>query len=221
MAEVIFLGRGGEGAFTSSRILGIAASLYENDYALSFPSFGPERRGAPVFAYTKISNEPIRDRSQSNTCDYFVILNESLYNETLLSKLKEGGKLIINTSHPEKYVEDRIIPFEATRLANEYLGRPIVNTAMLAALTIQSNLVSIESLEKAIQYDLPPKLAEKNKKLIEVIGEGMVFGKNTKLAQVTEEKSILGQNNRLIDDLNNFEIVYEIRNHLKGGEMHG
>ena len=49
----------------------------------------------------------------------------------------------------------------------------------------------------------------------------MVFGKNTKLAQVTEEKSILGQNNRLIDDLNNFEIVYEIRNHLKGGEMHG
>lgn len=181
MIDIIFLGRGGEGAFTSSRILGIAASLYENEYALSFPSFGPERRGAPVFAYTKISSEPIRDRSQSSECDYFVILNESLYSEGLLSRLKENGKLILNTSHPEKYVDPRIIPFEATRLANEYLGKPIVNTAMLAALAIQSNLVSMESLERAIQYDLPPKLAIKNKKLIEVIKE---------ISKTTENKSL-------------------------------
>lgn len=220
VVDVIFLGRGGEGAFTSSRILGIAASLYEHAYALSFPSFGPERRGAPVFAYTKINSEPIRDRSQSNTCDYFVILNESLYSEGLLSKLKEGGKLIINTSHPEKYIDDRIIPFEAIRLANEYLGRPIVNTAMLAALTIQSNLVSIESLEKAIQYDLSPKLAEKNKKLIEVIRESMVLGRNTKLSQITE-RSVLGEKDRLVDGIENLEIMYEKTNDLGGGEKHG
>ena len=54
MIEVTFLGRGGQGAFTSSRILAIAASLYGDKYALSFPSFGPARRAAPVFAYTKI-----------------------------------------------------------------------------------------------------------------------------------------------------------------------
>lgn len=171
MIEVIFLGRGGEGAFTSSRILGIAASLYEHGYALSFPSFGPERRGAPVFAYTKISSEPIRDRSQSNTCDYFVILNESLYNEGLLGRLKENGKLILNTNHPEKYIDPRIIPFEATSLANEHLGKPIVNTAMLAALVLQSKLVSMESLKQAIRYDLPSKLAIKNEKLIDIIKE--------------------------------------------------
>lgn len=173
MIEVIFLGRGGEGAFTSSRILGIAASLYEQGYALSFPSFGPERRGAPVFAYTKISNAPIRDRSQSTRCDYFVILNESLYNEALLDRLKEEGKLILNTNHPEKYTDSRIIPFEAVSLANEYLGKPIVNTAMLAVLVLESKLVSMESLKHAIRYDLPSKLAVKNEKLIDSIKESI------------------------------------------------
>ena len=169
MIDVIFLGRGGEGAFTSSRILGIAASLYEKGYALSFPSFGPERRGAPVFAYTKISSLPIRDRSQSSQGDYFVVLNESLYSDALLNRLKENGKLILNTSHPERYTDARIIPFEGTALANKYLGKPIVNTAMLAALAIESDLVSVESLEQAISYDLSPHLAAKNKSLIEAI----------------------------------------------------
>ena len=65
MIEITFLGRGGQGAFTSSRILGIAASLYGDKYSLSFPSFGPERRGCSVFAYTKIDDKVIRDRSQN------------------------------------------------------------------------------------------------------------------------------------------------------------
>ena len=90
MIEITFLGRGGQGAFTSSRILAIAASLYEGKYALSFPSFGPERRGAPVFAYTKLNDKPIRDRSQSLKSDYIVVLDESLYNEELKEKLKDG-----------------------------------------------------------------------------------------------------------------------------------
>ncbi len=134
MIEVIFLGRGGQGAFTSSRILGIATSLYEKKHGLSFPSFGPERRGAPVFAFTKISETPIRDRTQSSKADYFVVLDESLYNEGLLNRLKVGGKLIINAACPDQYQDSRIIPFDASPVASRYLGKPIANTAMLAVL---------------------------------------------------------------------------------------
>ncbi len=167
MIEVIFLGRGGQGAFTSSRILGIAVSLYEKKYGLSFPSFGPERRGAPVFAYTKISDTPIRDRSQSIYADYFVVLDESLYSAALLGRLKKSGKLILNTSHQEKYEDERIVTFDGATLANKYLGKPIVNTAMLAVIVYYSNLVSNTNLKKAIAYDLPPKVAIKNQELIE------------------------------------------------------
>lgn len=165
MIEITFLGRGGQGAFTSSRILAIAASLYEGKYALSFPSFGPERRGAPVFAYTKLNDKPIRDRSQSLKSDYIVVLDESLYSEALNERLKEDGKIILNTAHDNKN-DDTIITFDAQPIALKYLGIPITNTAMLAALVLITNIVRKDSLEKAIEYDLKPRIAEKNKKLI-------------------------------------------------------
>lgn len=169
MLEITFLGRGGQGAFTSSRILGAAASLYEGKHSLSFPSFGPERRGAPVFAYAKVSDEPIRDRSQSTQSDYIVILDESLYAEALLQRLKEGGKIIINTVHTEKYTDERIIAFDATHVATEFLGAPITNTAMLAVLICHTRIVSVESLLKAINEDLSHKVAVKNQTLVKHI----------------------------------------------------
>ena len=169
MIEVTFLGRGGQGAFTSSRILGAAASLYENKYALSFPSFGPERRGAPVLAYTKVDNKPIRDRSQSELSNYFVILDESLYTDSLLKKLKPNGKIILNTS---QYIESKyIIGFNANKVAEIFLGAPISNTAMLAVLIANTNIVSNENLISAVDYDMPKRIAIKNKALVEHIFE--------------------------------------------------
>jgi 2-oxoacid:acceptor oxidoreductase, gamma subunit, pyruvate/2-ketoisovalerate family len=167
MIEITFLGRGGQGAFTTSRILGAAASLYENKFALSFPSFGPERRGAPVFAYTKIDSVPIRDRSQCELSDYIVILDDSLYNESLHKKLKPDGKIILNT-HKEKQ-NSHIVSFNANKVAEEYLGAPIANTAMLAVLVANTALVSKNSLLAAIGYDMPKRIAEKNQKLTEYI----------------------------------------------------
>ncbi len=169
MIEVTFLGRGGQGAFTSSRILGAAVSLYENKFALSFPSFGPERRGAPVLAYTKIDNKPIRDRSQSDLSDYFVILDESLYTDSLLKKLKPNGKIILNTSQDKK--SEYIIGFNANQIAEVYLGAPISNTAMLAVLIANTNIVSSENLLSAVDYDMPKRIAIKNKALVERIFE--------------------------------------------------
>lgn len=167
MIEITFLGRGGQGAFTISRILGAAASLYENRFALSFPSFGPERRGAPVFAYTKIDSAPIRNRSQCELSDYIVILDESLYDESLHNKLKSGGKIILNTS--KKVQESDIIGFNANTVAEEYLGAPITNTAMLAVLVANTGVVSKESLLAAIEYDMPKRIAAKNQKLADYI----------------------------------------------------
>ncbi|HEX2925325.1 MAG TPA: 2-oxoacid:acceptor oxidoreductase family protein [Ruminiclostridium sp.] len=167
MIEITFLGRGGQGAFTSSRILGAAASLFDNKFALSFPSFGPERRGAPVLAYTKIDTKSIRNRSQCELSDYIVVLDESLYTEGLLKKLKADGKIILNTPHHRDC--EYIIDFNATKAAEEHLGTPITNTAMLAVLTANSGIVSKENLLAAIDYDMPERIASKNKILVEYI----------------------------------------------------
>ncbi|HEY5586922.1 MAG TPA: 2-oxoacid:acceptor oxidoreductase family protein [Ruminiclostridium sp.] len=167
MTEITFLGRGGQGAFTSSRILGAAASLFENKFALSFPSFGPERRGAPVYAYTKIDNNIIRNRSQCEQSDFIVVLDDSLYSDSLLSKLKPQGKIILNTSHYNKC--EYIVGFNANQVAQEYLGVPIANTAMLALLVAHTNIVSKVNLLSAIDYDMPSRIATKNKNLVEYI----------------------------------------------------
>lgn len=169
MVEVTFLGRGGQGAFTSSRVLGAAASLFDNKYALSFPSFGPERRGAPVLAYTKIDTKPIRSRSQSVLSDYIVVLDESLYSEKLLKMLKADGKIVLNT--PRQTNCEYIIDFNATKAAKQYLGTPITNTAMLAVLAANSNIISKENLLAAIDYDMSEKIASRNKSLVTHIFE--------------------------------------------------
>ena len=78
MKEIRWHGRGGQGGFTVSRLLGIAAGMFENKHALAFPSFGPERRGAPVLAFTKIDDSKIHDRSEVNQCDYVVVMDETL-----------------------------------------------------------------------------------------------------------------------------------------------
>ncbi len=167
MIEITFLGRGGQGAFTTSRILGAAASLYENKFALSFPSFGPERRGAPVFAYTKIDTVPIRNRSQCEFSDYIVVLDESLYDESLHKKLKLDGKVVLNTS--KKMTDPNIICFDADKVAEEFLGTAITNTAMLTVLVANTQLISKDSLLAAIKYDMPERIASKNQKLAEYI----------------------------------------------------
>ncbi|MFO7940807.1 MAG: 2-oxoacid:acceptor oxidoreductase family protein [Bacteroidales bacterium] len=169
MIEVRWHGRGGQGSFTVARLLGKAASIYEGKSALAFPSFGPERRGAPVLGFTKIDDKKITDRSEVEVCSYVVVLDETLIDESTTKGLAEKGSIIINTAHPERYGHLKaahIVTLDATSLALEILGRPITNTAMLGALIAASPVVSIEAAEQAIQNELKPAIAEKNVKLI-------------------------------------------------------
>jgi len=180
MVEIRWHGRGGQGAFTAARLLGCAASLYENKYALAFPSFGPERRGAPVFAFTRIDDRPITDRSEVVTCDCAVVLDETLFGEPVKNGLKPGSVVIVNTirSADEFSVEGcRTVAIDATGLALEILGRPITNVPLLGALIAATGLVKPESAEAAIDEQLAPKIREKNKRLLrkafETVKEGV------------------------------------------------
>lgn len=165
MIEVRWHGRGGQGSFTVARLLGKAAALFENRPALAFPSFGPERRGAPVLGFTKIDDKKITDRSEVVECDYAVVLDETLMNEQITNGIKKNGTMVINTAHPERY--DYLngvnrISIDATSIALEILGRPITNTAMLGALVAASGIVSLEAAIKGIENELKPSLVGKN-----------------------------------------------------------
>ena len=169
MIEVRWHGRGGQGSFTVARLLGATAALYEDKYGLAFPSFGPERRGAPVLGFTKIDNEKIVDRSEVQACDYVVVLDETLIDENTFKGIKENGIIIINTNNGERYeklTNHRVVSIDATSIALDILGRPITNTAMLGALVGVSNIVSLESAIKGIQSEMKASLVKKN---IEVV----------------------------------------------------
>lgn len=170
MKEIRWHGRGGQGAFTASKLLG-AAAILEGKYALAFPSFGPERRGAPIQAFTKIDDKAITDRSVVKKCDYMLFLDETLFNPAVINDLKEGGKIIINSISPEKYEDERIIAFNANQIAEEILKRPVTNTALLAAFAVISGTVSIKEVEDVLGLYLPEKIAEKNKAVIRRVAE--------------------------------------------------
>jgi len=171
LIEVRWHARGGQGGFTAARLLGLAASVFGESYAQAFPSFGPERRGAPVLGFTRIDNKPIGDHSQVYACDYVVVLDETLMDVVnVKTGLKDGGILLVNSkSAPESFgfgESFRVITLNATDIALEELNAPITNTTMMGALAAAADFVSIESVLKAIDKGMPENLREKNKKAV-------------------------------------------------------
>lgn len=170
MIEIRWHGRGGQGSFTASRLLGLAASVYGKKYAQAFPSFGPERRGAPVLGFTRIDEEKITDRSELDTCNYVVVLDETLWGKDVYSGLKENSVIIINTKDVKKYQKDtayQVVGLDATQMALDFLGLPITNTAMLGALISISQMLDPSHCKEAIKDSMNPKIAEKNIALFE------------------------------------------------------
>lgn len=151
--EIRWHGRGGQGAVTASIILAEAATSL-GLYAQAFPEFGPERRGAPVKAYTRISDKPIEERSPILEPDIVVVLDPALPSELYMQGMKRGGAVVINTKRPAQEVAksigaDRVVAVDATSIALKILRAPIVNVAMLGALSRAIGMISVESLAKA------------------------------------------------------------------------
>lgn len=171
LKEIRWHGRGGQGSFTGAKLLGIAASLYNDRFAQAFPSFGPERRGAPVLGFNRIDDEKITDRSEIEKCDYIIILDETLWIDAYLNDLKENALVLINTDK-EFSRDSRIKTIDATAMALETLGMPIANTAMLGFLTALSNsVVSYSACKKALGSALKPSILNKNLQLLQIAYE--------------------------------------------------
>ena len=157
MFEVRWHGRGGMGAVTSAELVARAA-ISEGKYAQSFPSFGPERRGAPVLAFLRISDEIIRVRTNIYTPDMVVVLDPGLLHAVNVALgLKGGGKIIINSRKSPAEIKSNfgfnlpVAAVNATKIARETIGLTITNTAMIGALLKVTELVKMDSLVEQLQ----------------------------------------------------------------------
>ncbi|MEN8247032.1 MAG: 2-oxoacid:acceptor oxidoreductase family protein [Thermodesulfobacteriota bacterium] len=171
MHEIIFHGRGGQGAVTAVELIAQAA-IAEGNYAQGFPSFGPERRGAPVMAFLRVSDDPIFSREKIETPDTVVVLDPTLLDLVDTCKgLKQGGTLIINSplekagalqDYASQY---RVFLVDATRIAMQTLGVPITNTAILGALVKATEIIGVHALQEPVEHRFG-KLASKNLKAL-------------------------------------------------------
>ncbi|MBI0584068.1 MAG: 2-oxoacid:acceptor oxidoreductase family protein [Methanomassiliicoccus sp.] len=165
MLEVRFHGRGGQGAVIASEILA-RASMKEGKFASAFPFFGVERRGAPVMAFCRIDDRPIRIHAGIYEPDHVVVLDHGLMKLVDVQQgQKEGGALVVNTSMSREELDlpsdRRTLLIDATAIAlRRGLGSatsPIVNTAILGAFARASDIVSIDSIIESIKESVPAK----------------------------------------------------------------
>lgn len=168
LIEIRWHGRGGQGIVSVSRLVAEAA-LLEKKYVQAFPEFGPERSGAPVRGFTRISEEPINIHSQVSNPSIVVVVDPSLLGTNVASGLTKNGIVVANTERtPDELkkilsVHDaRVYSVNARRIALDVLGRPIYNTAMLGALIKVAPFTSFESIAKVVRARFPGALGEKN-----------------------------------------------------------
>ncbi|UCD27168.1 MAG: 2-oxoacid:acceptor oxidoreductase family protein [Candidatus Bathyarchaeota archaeon] len=169
MLEVRWHGRGGQGAWTASELLARAA-INEGKYIQSFPEFGPERMGAPIRAFTRISDEPIKMHCAVYTPDVVAVIDPSLLKAVPVTEgLNDEGILIVNSKEKPAEIREmlkiekrEIWTVPATEIAIKLLNRPITNTAMLGAVARVTRIVGLESVEKAVSKRFSGSIAEKN-----------------------------------------------------------
>lgn len=170
--EIRWHGRGGQGVVTANEILA-GAALEEGKYMKAFPEFGPERMGAPIRAFARISDEPVKVHSQVYYPDYVMVLDPTLIgNVKVLEGMKKEGALVANYPDGRENLRRDLATdldvhsVDATKIALETIGKPLANTAMLGALVKVSRVVDLESIKKELRTKLgaklPPKVIEKN-----------------------------------------------------------
>jgi len=173
LVEIVFHGRGGQGAVTAANLLVAAALKDGNKGVQAFPFFGAERRGAPVRAFARISDDEIHLRSEIYEPDIVIVLDESIMDIVdVLKGLKKNGKILINTTKKAKefnFSKDYIVAtVDATGIAlkNEILvgGIPVINTPILGAVPKILDRVSLKSLQTIVKEKWKGELTSKNVK---------------------------------------------------------
>jgi len=165
--EIRWHGRGGQGAVTSAEMVAQAA-IAEGKHAHAFPSFGPERRGAPVLAFVRVSTQPIKVRAEITDPDVVAVLDPGLLSiVNVTAGLKPGGIVVVNTKKsfeelaPLFKTRVRIAKVDANKIAREVLGVLITNTTMIGAVLKATGVVDVDSVVAPLQGRFG-KLGEKN-----------------------------------------------------------
>jgi len=171
MKELIVYGRGGQGSVTAAELIAKAAFI-DGKEAQAFPNFGVERRGAPVMAFARISDKPIRTREQIYTPEYVLLQDVTLMSAIDIFKgVHNQTTVIINTEKKAKDLKGipynvNIYTVPATQVAIDLIGRPIVNTLLIGYFAKITGEVTLKSVEKAINEKFSKSIAEKNIKAV-------------------------------------------------------
>ena len=168
LVEIRWHGRGGQGAKTASLLLADAA-FNTGKYIQGFPEYGPERMGAPITAYNRISNSPIRIHINIYKPDYVVVVDDTLLESIdVTAGLKESGAIVINTTKDANYLNSvlngysgDIYTIDARKVSMEALGKYFPNTPMLAAIVKVSKVMTDEELLKDMEGSFKHKFAKK------------------------------------------------------------
>lgn len=168
LIEIRWHGRGGQGAKTASLLLADAA-FNTGKYIQGFPEYGPERMGAPITAYNRISNTPITVHSNIYEPDYVVVVDDTLLETVdVTAGLKETGGIVINTTKNEEYLKKalkgytgNIYTIDARKISMETLGKYFPNTPMLASIVKVTNIMTDEELIKDMGSSFKHKFAKK------------------------------------------------------------
>jgi pyruvate ferredoxin oxidoreductase gamma subunit len=168
LRELRIHGRGGQGSVTAAELIAVAA-FESGVYAQAFPAFGVERRGAPVQAFVRFSDQKIRLRSQVYEPDYIIVQDPSLIKDVnVFMGMEEGGIAIVNTEKEEfdsRVPEGvRVFTIDATTIALEELGVPITNTTLMGAFAAATGEIQLEPLEHALRTRFSGSMADKNVK---------------------------------------------------------
>jgi pyruvate ferredoxin oxidoreductase gamma subunit len=165
--EICWHGRGGQGVVTANEILA-EATIYAGKYVKAFPEFGPERMGAPIRAFARISEGPIRVHTQVYEPDIVIVIDPSLIGKVDVAKgLKKGGTVIANYSGTSSELQKVLgtnaecHAVDATKISMEELGRPMVNTSMLGALVKVRPIIAYKNVEDHLKIKFEGKLKEK------------------------------------------------------------
>jgi 2-oxoacid:acceptor oxidoreductase gamma subunit (pyruvate/2-ketoisovalerate family) len=170
LLEFRWHGRGGQGAWTASELLARTA-IYEGKHIQSFPEFGPERMGAPVTAFTRISTEPIRIHCAVYDPDVVVVLDPTLLKSVPVTAGIDSDDDVVLVNSAESPVKvkgilgmekGKVWTIPATEIALKALGSPITNTAMLGAVARATAVVTLKGIEKTVKERFRADLAEKN-----------------------------------------------------------
>lgn len=168
LIEIRWHGRGGQGAKTASLLLADAA-FNTGKYIQGFPEYGPERMGAPITAYNRISSNPITIHSNIYEPDYVVVVDDSLLEAVdVTAGLKETGAIVINTTKSAEYLKDvlkgykgEVYTIDARKISEEALGKYFPNTPMLAAIVKVSKIMTDEELLEDMKGSFKHKFAKK------------------------------------------------------------